>query len=427
LKAITHYASRNTEIPNVNALRHFAHDLASLPRDLKLLALSVFLWGAGDSLFVYIVPLYLEDLGAAPAQIGLIYGLAASMIALTTIPAGILADRWGRKQVMLLSWSACLSAVVLMAAADGLFWFSAGWVGYWLASFALPAMSSYVADGRGRLSTERALTTVYAAFALGTVFSPALGGWLGATFGVRLLFILGAVLTAASTAVLALVRRQPVAPAAEGAGFRGLLANRRFLGFCALVAGTWFVMWLGMPLAANFLSDVRGLSLAQIGLLGSFDALGATLSGLALGRQPPRRGFLMAQVLTGIYLALLLLAASFGWIVVAFLARSSAFVARTLAEAMATRVVPRAQWGRAFGVIETAATAGTVLAPLSAGWLYEVRPALPFQASLVLLPLAIVAAYLYLPRTGTATPETELPLHPAEAPAIEASAAGGAE
>jgi MFS family permease len=85
----------------MTALRHFFHDLAALPRDLKLLAASIFLWGTGESLFVYIVPLYMARLGASPAQVGNVYGLGAAAMGLSTIPAGILSDSWGRKQVML--------------------------------------------------------------------------------------------------------------------------------------------------------------------------------------------------------------------------------------------------------------------------------------------------------------------------------------
>jgi len=37
-----------------------------MSRDLKLITLALFLWGSGEGLFYYILPLYMQQLGAAP-------------------------------------------------------------------------------------------------------------------------------------------------------------------------------------------------------------------------------------------------------------------------------------------------------------------------------------------------------------------------
>ena len=41
-----------------------------LNRDLKLLSLSLFLWALGEGLFIFILPIYMTELGASPVQIG---------------------------------------------------------------------------------------------------------------------------------------------------------------------------------------------------------------------------------------------------------------------------------------------------------------------------------------------------------------------
>lgn len=110
----------------MNPLRHFFHDLALLPRDLRLLSASIFAWGVGESLFFYVIALYLKQLGATPVQIGNIYDLGAATTVVTAIPARILADRWGRKQVMWLGWLAGLAAVALMASTTNSRWFAVG-------------------------------------------------------------------------------------------------------------------------------------------------------------------------------------------------------------------------------------------------------------------------------------------------------------
>ncbi|MBI3363135.1 MAG: MFS transporter [Chloroflexi bacterium] len=382
----------------MNPLRHFFHDLAVFPRDLKLLSVALFLWGAGDTLFFYVVPLYLARLGATPVQIGNVFSLSALASVCTMIPAGILADRWGRKKIMMTGWMLGTATGALMAIAGDLRWFTLGWIAYWLTGFVNPAITSYSTGGRGDLAPERALTMTYAGFALGTIISPALGGWIATQIGLRSLFAIATAMFALSSFVIFLLRPQPVTHVASEGHYRDLLGNRRFIAFCALLCGVWFVMWLGYPLAPNFLADVRGLSVAKVGALGSFNALGSLTLSLTLGRRPPRRAFVAAQGIVMIYLLILLRASWFGWIALAYVARSAVFVSRTLAEAQATRVVERSQWGLAFGTLETVAWTGAVLAPLLAGRLYAIQPALPFQLSFALLPVVMLLTYFFSPR-----------------------------
>jgi MFS family permease len=389
----------------MKTLSTFLHDFTALPRDLKLLLAALFTWGLGESLFLHLLALYMKELGATPVQIGNIYGLAAAAVAVIAIPSGFLADRWGRKPTLLLGWGVGLLGFVVMILADSLAWFAAGMTAYWLTAIVLPAMSSYIAAGRGSLTPERALTTVSAGFGLSSIFTPALGGWLASEFGFRTILMIGAAFYLVSTALIPFLRAQPRSTAARPGRLADVLANRSFVGFCALITGVWFVVYMPMPLAPNFLTEVRGLSLAQIGVLGTFNAVGFTVLNLALGRVLPRRAFLAALATAGVFMALLLQASWFGWIALAYIARPAAFVSRTLAEAQATRVVRRELWGLAFGALETVTTLATFLAPILAGRLYTLNPSRPFQVSLALLPFALLAAYLVVPRLSHAPEE----------------------
>lgn len=51
--------------------------------DLILVAVSLFAWGVGEGLFVYFQPLYLQEFGASPIQIGTIIGGMGIAMALT--------------------------------------------------------------------------------------------------------------------------------------------------------------------------------------------------------------------------------------------------------------------------------------------------------------------------------------------------------
>ncbi|MGW8251084.1 MAG: MFS transporter, partial [Anaerolineales bacterium] len=68
-------------------------------RDLSLIAASLMVWGLGEGAFFSFQPLYLQQLGADPIAIGAILGAYGIAQTLAHIPAGYLADRFGRRPV----------------------------------------------------------------------------------------------------------------------------------------------------------------------------------------------------------------------------------------------------------------------------------------------------------------------------------------
>src|SRR2546428_8812585 len=77
----------------------------TLPRDLRLLFLSLFLWTFGLGLYNYIWPLYLRDLNATPSDIGLVFSIGFLAVALTMIPGAILANRYELKALLIIGWA----------------------------------------------------------------------------------------------------------------------------------------------------------------------------------------------------------------------------------------------------------------------------------------------------------------------------------
>ena len=147
-------------------------------RNLALVSVSLLTWGAGEGLFLYFQTLYLQEWGADPLMIGSILGGMGVAMAVMQIPAGYLADRVGSRPVMWGSWLLGTAAAWLMALANSLPLFIAGMLTYGLTSFVLAPMNSYVTAVRGRWSPGRALTLVSAAYNLGAVIGPTIGGAL---------------------------------------------------------------------------------------------------------------------------------------------------------------------------------------------------------------------------------------------------------
>ena len=368
-----------------------------MSRDLRLLSVSLFLWGVGEGLFFYLQPIYLAELGADAVQVGVVLGLAGAAMAVTHIPAGILADRFGRKTMMIVAWLVGMVSTVLMFLASSLQLFVAALVLYYLTSFVMSPLSSYVTTARGGWSTGRALTTVSASFNAGAVIGPVSGGLLASGLGIRPLFGIAALLFILSTAMLYSLREQPLEPPHADGRFRPLLANRTVARILVVVFISMLALSLSWPLTPLYLNEVRGLSVAQVGAMGSFFALGIVVLNLTLGRSPARRGTLIAQVLAAGSVALLWRGMSLPVYAIGYFLAGGTRTARSLLSAQVERVVERFHLGLAFGVTETIASSALIVAPLLAGLLYQRDPASPYPVSLVLIAGSLVLSARLLP------------------------------
>jgi MFS family permease len=377
-----------------------------MSRDLRLLALSLFLWGIGEGLFFYLQPVYLTQLGAGAVQVGFILGLAGAAMAITHIPAGIVADRFGRKTIMVVAWLFGAVASVLMFLATDLRLFVAALVLYSLTAFVMSPLSSYVTAARGPWSVGRALTGVAAAFSAGSVIGPVTGGLLAAQFGIRPLFGIAAVLFVLSSVLVFLLSDQPTEPHRAEGRFRPLLSNRAAARILVVIFASMLALTLSWPLTPLYLNEVRNLSVAQVGAMGSFFALGIVILNLTLGRLPARRGSMIGQVLVAGSVLLLWKGMSLPAYAAGYFLAGGSRTARSLLSTQLERVVERFHLGLAFGVAETVASSALIVAPLLAGLLYRADPTSPYPVSLVLIAGSLALSARLLPadrETGAST------------------------
>lgn len=295
-------------------------------RDTRLIARALLLWGFGEGLFFHIQPLYIEQLGANPVQIGGLLSVMSVVSALTFLPAGALADYLPRKWVMWGGWVLGLAAVLLIGRARTWQGLVPGLLLYSFSAYCIPAINAYLAHAVGGRNLERTFTTIFAGYAAGGVISPTLGGWLAQGTTMRTVYFAAAALFALSTLTILGVSPQPVPSRVEQGRRWGALLNGRFLRFALLTWLAFVAMYLGLPLAPNFLADVRGWDVARIGTLGSFQALGAMLLTLLLGRLGDghrARGLVVGQMLVWGSALLLLVTGIFPTLALAYWLRGA--------------------------------------------------------------------------------------------------------
>lgn len=166
---------------------------------LVFIFITLFLDILGIGLVVPILPKLVEQMAeSGVASASFVYGWLAGLYALMQFlfapVIGNLSDRFGRRPVILLSLFGSGLDYFLLAWAPTLPWFFLGRILSGISGANYSAAVAYIADVSPPEKRAANFGILGAAFGIGFVFGPALGGWLG-HYGLRVPFIAAGVLT----------------------------------------------------------------------------------------------------------------------------------------------------------------------------------------------------------------------------------------
>lgn len=366
-------------------------------RNLALLALSMFIWGIGEGMFLFLQPLYLEELGANSIAIGSIISGYSAVMAIAHIPAGYFADKIGSRPLIWLSWGLGILAAWVMALSNSLPGFVVGLFIYGLTFFVMSPLYSYATAARGKLTAGQAIMLISSVFNLGMVIGPLIGGIFGEAYGLRTIFYVSATIFMLAALVVVFIAPQPIEARQASQPRSGIFKNRQLLIYLGMVFFTVFTIYLPQPLSQNYLFNELGLNIETIGRVAALAGLGVAGINLLVSRLDPRFGIIIGQLAVGGYAYLLWRAPGTAWIGLGYFLLGGYKTTRSLITAQTRQFVHLSNIGFVFGVTETVGSIATILAALLAGVLYQYLPASVYITCLALLGISIIMSWFLSP------------------------------
>jgi MFS family permease len=364
-----------------------------LPPDGRLLFWGMFAWEFGIGLYNLLQTLYMEELGASPFQIGVLVGLQGIARVAVTLPSGILAERFSRRRLIVWTTASTVPAALLLGIAQVWWQLIPGMVLLMAGNLGTPAFSSYIVDISTPRTRARMFATIYSVGpAIATIISPTLGGFIAEHISLRTLFFLAAAAYATSTCIFSRITDRPlvVHPHATQPSYREALAVPVVRSVAILKFGVLGTLMLGVTLLPNYLEDIHGLSIGQIGRLGSVYAVGSVILTVVMARVAwisGGKGIAIGTCLVGGLCGVTLLTGNPWLLFPAFLMRGGFMVAWSLFHAVLGEISTPRLRSRTFALGDFMGGVGICGAPFLAGALYGWRPQAPLLAAVILAPI----------------------------------------
>ncbi len=393
---------------------------------LVIIFVTVFIDLLGFGIIIPLLPFYAESFGASAFAIGLL-GTSFSLMQFLFSPIwGRWSDRVGRKPIILVGlMGSCVSYLALALSTSLALVFFARILGG-IAGANIPTAQAYIADVTTPENRARGMGMVGAAFGLGFIFGPAIGGLLSRISPETPMWFASALCLANFVAAWFLLPESRSANAStRGLGrmeaFRHALARPTLLLLLAL----YFIVTMafsGFEATFALFSEAKfGYTTSTIGFVFAFiGVVLAVVQGVLVGKVvkiiPERRLIPLAILAIAIGIGLI----PFVWSVptllgaLGVLAVGMGFNNPSLSS-MVSRLADPNDQGGILGLASSLSSLGRVVGPAWGGYLYDVYGMrTPYLSAAILMLIAFGMSYVGLSATG-AISQTPPPSRPGTA------------
>src|SRR3954471_15739146 len=147
-----------------------------MTRPLLIIFLTILVNLIGFGIIIPLLPFYATTFGASPLTVGLLFA-SFSISQLVASPLlGHWSDRWGRRPILIFSLLGTVVSFVMLALAHSLAMLLAARVVDGLSGGNIPTARAYIGDVTDESNRAKAFGMLGAAFGLGFIIGPALGG-----------------------------------------------------------------------------------------------------------------------------------------------------------------------------------------------------------------------------------------------------------
>ena len=354
--------------------------MASRPIQYAAIFLTCFIDILGFGIVIPVLPLYGRDFGASDLQIGLLVGVFSLMQFFFAPVWGKISDRIGRKPVLLVGLLGTIAGYILMGLAHTVVLLFVARFVAGIAGANISAAQAYLADISTPENRAKAMGLLGAAFGLGFVFGPALGGLAGAYFNLSAPMYIAAGLASLNWLFVFFFLPESLRPGTSTPRresiFPHLFAHVDRAIYLRALAG-YFMVIIGfsmMTMIFALLVSVRfKLDILHTGyILGGIGILGVIIQGGLIGRLVRAFGEARLAFAGALLMGTGLAGMAFSWNL-PFLLLASALtgIGNSLLMPTLSSLVSRsatAQWqGRALGVMQSSGSLARCIGPLLAG------------------------------------------------------------
>lgn len=391
---------------------------------LLVIFITIFIDMVGFGIVIPVLPLYAEGsrFNATPIQLGMLVGVYSFLQLICSPLFGKISDRIGRKPVLLVSVAGTCLGFLVMGAAGSLWMLFLARIIDGASGGNISTAQACIADVTPPDQRSKSMGLIGAAFGLGFIFGPAIGGILS-KYSLSLPFYFAAGLAFLNLFFIAFRLPETHGPehrlqphekarirdvfAQEHGGLIGAIYAAYFLSITAFsMMTTLFALFNQKQF--NYDASHTGYILAYVGTLGVL-IQGGLLRRL-LKKPIEKELALTGAGLLAVSMFLLPLCHSLGalLLVCAGIALGNGFVTPTL-NGLASRSADRRVQGRTLGLMQSAGSLGRVIGPLLAtgllGFNMEHYALVPFWTSGAILVLTLFLIFGMSP-AKTPVPET---------------------
>jgi multidrug resistance protein len=352
---------------------------------LGIIFFTIFINMVGFGVVIPVLPFYASHFGATPLEIGWLFGIFSLAQFLFAPLLGQLSDRFGRRPVLIVSTLGTAAGFLVMGFGQSLAMLFAGRIIDGISGGSLGTAQAYVADITGPEERSRAMGLIGAAFGLGFIFGPAIGGWTSALFGYSAPMLLAGGLALVNAGLIFFLLPESLPPEnrrgiKKEALFPGLLRHTQTTPYLATLS-TYFALIVGFSMMtavfALFVAKKHGFDEKDTGyLFAMLGLIGAFIQGGLIGRIVKRFGEARtatvgaALMMAGLFAAPIAPGLAGLLLSCAAIAAGNSLINPTLPAIASQSADPEWQ-GRALGVLQSCGSLARWIGPVLGGWLLQ--------------------------------------------------------